>query len=279
MECFPAWQTLDRAALDSSYNNRAAVSDSAAIVASWEMRSRKLRHDAVATLDIVYGPRPRNRIDILHAQKDMPTIVFFHGGYWQSREKETFTFIAEGPLASGFNIALVGYTLAPDASIGQIVAECRAAVDFLGANAQTCGIACDALWVCGWSAGGHLAAMTLSHPLVRGGLAISGIYDLEPISHTYLNEKLKLDPESVHQNSPLHLLPENSPPLIVAVGECELPGLRAQSVVFADARQRHELPGRFLQIDGTNHFTILERLSDEQGLLNRALREMIETTK
>ena len=91
-----------------------------------EMRTRYPDH-----LDLRYGPRERNRIDFLKAAERAPTLLFIHGGYWQSRAKEVFALFAEGPMAHGINVALIGYTLAPDATLDEIVAEIHAGIDFL----------------------------------------------------------------------------------------------------------------------------------------------------
>lgn len=269
------WRRLDRTALDRGYNNRAAVANSEAIVTEWKVRSSRLRQSEHAALDLRYGPRPRNTIDFLRAHEGAPTLVFLHGGYWQSREKETFTFIAEGPLANGISVALVGYTLAPDASLDEIVGEARAAIDFLGATFASSGGDPEALWVCGWSAGAHLATMMLDHGLVRGGLAVSGIYDLEPIAHCYINENLRLDASAARRNSPLLNLPQHTPPLTIVVGGDELPLIRQQSTDYAEARRRHGLPTTFQEIAGANHFTILDELSAANGALTLALRDLI----
>jgi arylformamidase len=106
---------------------------------------------------------------------------------------------------------------------------------------------------------------------VRGGLAISGIYDLEPIRLNYLNEKLGLDPAEAERNSPLLHLPPAAGELIVAYGAKELPELRRQSVEYAQAWVERGLPGHLLPIDGADHFTILEALADPQGALTQAL--------
>ena len=136
------WRQLDRVALGEAYNSAAAVRDSASIIASWDLRSAKLRQSTDATLDLAYGPRPRNRIDVFRcAMPHAPTLVFIHGGYWQMRAKESFAFVASGPLAIGMNVALIGYTLAPAASIDDMVAEIRSALDWLAAELPALG--CD----------------------------------------------------------------------------------------------------------------------------------------
>jgi arylformamidase len=199
----PDWREMSREELDRGLNNGLAVAGSGDIMAGWEQRSAALRQRYPAHLDLRYGPRERNRIDFLKAADAAPTLLFIHGGYWQMRAKEFFTLVAEGPMAHGINVALTGYTLAPDATLDEIVAEIHAAIDYLARELPALGGDGKAIVVSGWSAGGHLTAMALSHPFVRAGLGISGIYELEPIRHSYLNEKLGLDEAASHRNSPV----------------------------------------------------------------------------
>jgi acetyl esterase/lipase len=251
------YRGMDRAALDAAYNNSAAVRNSGEIVAEWRRRSDVLRTKA---RESKYGPGERNRIDLFEAAPGAPLLVFIHGGYWQMREKETFAFLAAGPLAHGISVALPGYTLAPEKRLEGIVAEIRAALDFLGRP----------LYVCGWSAGGHLTAMVMDHPNVRGGLAISGIFDLEPIRLCYLNEKLRLDEAEARRNSPL-LLDKANKELLITFGTAELPELQRQSKEFA-ARFGH----RPLPLGGHDHFTILEELASPGGALTAAVRTLVD---
>ena len=65
--------------------------------------------------DLVYGPRPRNRVDIIRsATRSRGLVVFIHGGYWIRLGKEFFTHMAGGIRAAGFDVAVPGYTLAPE---------------------------------------------------------------------------------------------------------------------------------------------------------------------
>jgi acetyl esterase/lipase len=188
---------------DLGLNNGVAVPASADMVADWDKRSAGMRARYSGHLDLRYGPRERNRIDFLKAADGGPTLLFIHGGYWQTRAKETFTVFADGPMAHGINVALIGYTLAPDATLDEIVAEIHRGLDFLAAQLPDLGGDPNRIVVSGWSAGGHLTSMALSHPQVKAGMAISGIYDLEPIRHSYLNVKLGLDEAMSQRNSPM----------------------------------------------------------------------------
>jgi acetyl esterase/lipase len=261
---------MDRAALDAAYNNAAAVKESAQIVAGWEARSARLRAAHPEGMDLRYGPEERNRIDYFAARRDGPVLVFIHGGYWQARAKEVFSFIAEGPLAWGVNVALVGYTLAPQKRLDGIVAEIRASLSWLQDSVPTLGGDRRAMFVSGWSAGGHLTAMAMSHPAVKGGLAISGIYDLEPMRLSYINDKLRLDEAEQKRNSPI-LLPSSGKPLYIAYGGAELPELCRQSEDYAA-----KLGQRAFAAPKCDHFTVLEELASPHGSLTAVVRKLTQ---
>ncbi|MBM3343287.1 MAG: alpha/beta hydrolase, partial [Betaproteobacteria bacterium] len=200
--------------------------------------------------------------------------VFIHGGYWQMRAKETFGFLAAGPLAHGIHVAMPGYTLAPAITLDGIVAEVRAAIRWIARHAGAFAGDTSRIIVSGWSAGGHLTAMVMDEPCVSGALAISGIYDLAPIRLNYLNAKLGLDDSAVQRLSPLLNLPAQSVPITLAYGTGELPELQRQSQDYAVARAKKNLPGKVLALPALNHFTVLEELARADGELTRAVREL-----
>jgi arylformamidase len=264
--------SMDRQALDAAYNNSAAVADSEQYLADWQCRSEALRTRMPEHLDLVYGDAPRARLDFFAGgREDAPTLLFFHGGYWQRNAKEGFSFVAEGPLARGFNVAVVGYTLAPEAMMDEIVAEARAAVRWLQRHLAELGGNPVQLHVGGWSAGGHLTAMLMDEAVVAGGLAISGLFDLEPIRLCYLNEKLGLDAEAARRNSPLLNLPPRASKLIIACGADELPELKRQSQAFAAAWRARGLPGDLIELSNCHHYAVLEQLAQPNGALVKAL--------
>lgn len=269
------WRNMTQAELDAAYDNSRAVVDSPQILAGFEERSRALAERRPEFLDLRYGPRERQRIDLFSAgSAGSPLLVFIHGGYWQMRCKETFRFLAEGPLRHGISVALPGYTLAPEQSLAGILEEIRSALRWLREHAAALGFAGSRIVVSGWSAGGHLAAMMADEPGVTGVLAISGIFDLEPIRHSYLNEKLRLVPEDVGELSS-QCRPLSGRPLIAVCGSAELPELQRQTWDFARLRAAAKLPGGAFTLAGHNHFTILEELASPDGLASSLLRMLI----
>ena len=274
----PDWRQLSRQDLDLALNNGVAVAGSGDMANGWEQRSAELRKRHAGHVELRYGPRERNRIDFLKAADKAPTLLFIHGGYWQTRSKEVFTIFGEGPMAHGINVALIGYTLAPDATLEEIIAEIHQGIDYLTGQLPALGADADGIVVSGWSAGGHLTAMAQSHPKVRAGLAISGIYDLEPIRHSYLNVKLGLDEAMSRRNSPMAQAGGPIKPLALVVGAAELPLLRKQTADFAGHRARYGLPVSYEEIPGANHFTIMSEMQSPKGRITSLIRELFERT-
>jgi arylformamidase len=270
------WRTLSQQDRDLGLNNGVAVPASADIVAGWDKRSAEMRARYSSHLDLRYGLRERNRIDFLKVADGGPTLLFIHGGYWQTRAKETFAGFAGGPIAHGINVALIGYTLAPDATLDEIVAEIHGGLDFLAAQLPGLGGDPDRIVVSGWSAGGHLTSMALSHPSVKAGMAISGIYDLEPIRHSYLNVKLGLDEATSQRNSPMMQAGGADKPISLVAGSGELPLLRKQTADFAARRAKFGLPVTYEEIPGANHFSIMDELVSPTGRITTLIRQLFE---
>lgn len=271
----PGWATLNQAARDAAYNNNLAVANSAELIERRNAAAAAFRKAHPAGLDVPYGPAPRQRFDLFAADKPAaPCLVFIHGGYWQRNTREDFAAVAEGIMAHGWSAAMVGYTLAPDVSLTAIVGEIGQSLDWLAQHGAEHGLAGGPVVVSGWSAGGHLTAMALSHPRVAAGLAISGVFDLAPISQTYLDEKLGLTDEEVATLSPLRL-PVVQKPLAIAYGTRELPALVADSRDLHARRSAAGAPGPLLPIAGADHFTILEELRRPDGALVAAARRLI----
>ncbi|HQT46910.1 MAG: alpha/beta hydrolase [Acidocella sp. 20-63-7] len=262
------WGLLSQEEREIAYNNNAAVAEAGALIEERNAASHVFRAAFGATLDLPYGPLPRNQWDLYPAaDAQAPCLVFIHGGYWLRNRREDFACLAEGLRAHGWSVAMPGYTLAPDIGVSGIVRELDAALTWLAANGGQFGIA-GKIILSGWSAGGHLATMLLEHPAVAAGLAISGVFELGMLRDTSLNKTLQLTDEEVALCSPLRL-PAVHKTLAIAYGSRELPALVADSRNLHAHRAAQHAPGALLPIPEANHFSILRALRDPQGELVR----------
>jgi len=264
------WGAMSRAERDAAYDNIGAVKESASLNAARAAASTAFRAAHPEHLDLRYGPRERNTWDLFPAKDPKaPCLVFIHGGYWQRNSKDQFANLIGGPFAHGWAGALPGYTLAPNASMTEIVAEIHAALDWLAEHGPTHGIA-GPIVLSGWSAGGHLTAMCLDHQSIVAGLAISGLFELGPIRDTDLNEKLCLTDMEIAKLSPLRL-PVVHKRLAITYGTAELPPLVRDSRDLHELRAASHAPGALIPVAGANHFTIVHELRDVDGELTRQI--------
>jgi arylformamidase len=274
--------------LDNQYNTRLQVPEYADYYNRWEQLSSKTEQKLPGIKDVSYGNLQRERLDIYPSvQPRSKTLVFIHGGYWQTLDKSMFRFIANGFYAYGITTVLITYPLAPEASIGQIVSSCRKAIQWLYGNLAAFNGDPDQMYVAGHSAGGHLAAMLMAtdwkafdphlpNNILKGVCTVSGLFNLEPIQRAYLNAVLKIDEETAKWNSPARLEPLSACPLIVAVGEAESAEFKDQSQELYRSWKDKGADIQLLLLPGQNHYSIAEAVVDSQSLLHEALRELMK---
>jgi len=273
----PIYRGMDRAALDAAYNNTNAVADSPAWLESWRSRSAKMRTRKDATLNIAYGAQERERIDYFPSGKiGSPLFVFIHGGYWVRNSIDMFSFLADGANHHGIDYAAIGYTLAPEATLTEITDQIRAGLTSLQTKADL-GFDSSKIHVGGWSAGGHLAAMTADHHAVRGVLPVSGIFDLEPLALNYINDQLKFTPEEIETLSPIRQLQRKLPPHRLFAGGSELSELQRQSKDFDSAARAAGADTALKLMPGRHHYSILDDLANPDGAIALALADLVAT--
>ena len=271
----------DRATLDANYNLRAAVPEHLEYFARYEAASEQLRTRWGGRLDLAYGTTPRQAIDLFVPQAERaPLLVFIHGGYWQSRDRKDFSFVAGPWLERGVAVALIGYDLAPDVRMDAIVEQVRLGIAWLHRHAASHRCDPSRLFVAGHSAGGHLAAMTLAtewptlglpNDVIKGVCAISGVFDLEPIRLCYLNEVLGLAPDEARRNSPIHLPILQDCPVTIAVGERETGAFHEQSRTYAAKLERAGRSCELLVQPDVDHFGIVMSMADRDAPIVRAI--------
>lgn len=271
---------------DRQYNARAMIPDHAQIFERGAKRSEEARANLRCRLDIPYGASAAEKLDIFPAEgRSEALLVFIHGGYWRSRDKSDFSYLAPAFTRRGVALVLPNYGLCPQVGIEDIVKQNLLAIAWLWHHGAHHGVNPGRLYVAGHSAGAHLAAMMLAarwntympelpHNLVKGGLAISGIYDLEPLVHApFVNEDLKLDRALARRLSPVHIPPATTAPLYTAVGGDESEEFKRQNALIARI-WRHAFTGD-IPMPGCNHLTVLEQLADPASALFKGAMEMM----
>lgn len=223
-------------------------------------------------LDIAYGPHPRQQLDLFRtAGPRRAVIAYFHAGYWQSRDKSGFRFLAPPLAADGFDVALINYPLSPELGVSKIVSAAAAALPALATLTDHA-----PLILAGHSAGAQIAVeLAMATPSaigpIAGIVAISGVFDLEPLLDTSVNAKLELDRQTARDASPIHRVLPGAPRTMFAVGALETQAFRDQTAAMARAWASAGNPAEQLTVPDADHFSILDELCREDGALRSAI--------
>ncbi len=273
------WREWDRATLDREYSPSSVAPDFAYTLAEYGRRSAQAR-DAHPWRTLRYGGDPAAAVDFFPAADPAPAPlhVFVHGGYWQELSRRESAFAAPGFLRRGAAFAAVGYGLAPAYRVADMVTMVRQALRMLLDAAPGLGVDPGRVVVSGSSAGAHLAAMALADPdlaqRLAGAVLLSGIYDLAPITRTYVNDPLGLDADAARALSPLHLLGKPLPPLVVARGGAETSEFARQHDELVAALSAAGAEVTDLVVDGCDHFDLPFGLAEPGTALGRAVLEL-----
>lgn len=279
-------QFATQAEIDAQYDVEKSVPDFTVYVDSAVSNSARARSELPCKLTVPFGPTLAEHVDIFPAaQPNAPILLFIHGGYWRLLSSKEFSFVAYGPVSAGVTVVVTNYELCPKVSIDEIVRQSRAAVAWVYNNAESFGGDRHRLYVSGHSAGGHLTAMLMATEwqrdyglpadIIKGGCAISGLFDLMPFPYSWIQPALQLTWDQVLRNSPLRHLPQQAGPLIVTYGEDESTEFHRQSQDFLAAWRAQGLTGEYLPLPGMNHFTAIEGFLDANSPLCQAiLRQM-----
>ena len=284
------YRAYNQQELDAQYNLRPLVPNHPEIFNRYirDGESTIERHQAV--LDIAYGPNQKQTLDLFPTsprEDPAPVICFIHGGYWRNKDKSDFHYLAPAFTQVGVNFVVVNYTLAPEASMDEIVEENREAVAWLVGHAAEYGADPKRVHVVGHSAGGHLVAMLMAtdwsaqstdppgNGPLAGATAISGLFDLEPIRLSYLNDSLQLDEEQALKNSPVGLVPTAKVPLILALGADETSEYHRQQAGLEEAWSQYDLPLSVVEMPGLNHYDVIDHLGHPGSALHHAVMDQV----
>jgi len=273
------YRNMTIAELEVQYDARATVADFDAEMRNYRSLSDEAYADLTVIRDIAYGANPDERIDLFPAKNaKCPLLVFIHGGYWRALGRPTSAFMAKQFVSHDVAVAVVEYTLAPAATLDDIVDQTRRAVSHLIENSESLPYDADSIHLAGSSAGAHLAAMAF-RPEIKGALLASGLYDLEPLRFCKPNEWLSLTETSARANSPIYQPTPNDTPTIITWGETETDEFKRQSRAYAEKVAQADGPTIEFEVPGRNHFNVITDLADPKSRLFRATIDMIRTSQ
>ena len=293
------WRDLDDDARERAYSPSSCVGGNyQPFIDVYARRSQAARARIPGGLGLRYGPLPAHCLDLFMPPgrpattmaPRPPLLVFIHGGYWQALSRQESAFAAEHCVSQGIALAAIDYTLAPQATLAEMVDECRAAIAWLQRHADRLGFDAARIAVAGSSAGAHLAAMVataalpvpatpaagLSNP-VKAAVLVSGIYELEPLLGTSINAAVGLTPASAQALSPAFFALSGFPPSIVCWGQVETAEFKRQSLDFAGRLAHAGTPCQAFEVPQRNHFDVILDLADPATKLGQAVVSLMHS--
>jgi arylformamidase len=296
------YQNFDLKALEREYSPSSCIDDIGVYIEQYVTLSDNAKSMAKAQgkllADIQYGSNADEVLDMFlpfdSQQKQRKLQVYIHGGYWQELSKNESCFAATNFQQLGYHFAVLNYSLAPNASLTEIIEQNRRAIAYLYQHAEEYGYDKNEIYLSGSSAGGHLAMMMaltdwskyieVKQNIVQGICSVSGIYDLTPIAQTYINEPLQLSQREIATYSPLLLdfklpikekISLSNCSVIIAYGDNETLEFKRQSIAMSEHLVEQELMVTSAQITERNHFNVILDLAEKSTwLCQQVLKQM-----
>ena len=284
------YSTFDRAELDREYSPSSCIDDINVFLDAYSSVSSQVKNVAVAEgsciQNLAYGSKADERLDLFKpaTAQAAPLHIYIHGGYWRALSKDDSAFAAPMFQQHGSFFAALDYTLAPNATLTQIVRQNRLAISWLFQNADNLGFDRNRIYLSGSSAGAHLAVMMLltdwsryglPQDVIKGVCAVSGIYDLEPIQLSYVNEPLGMSAREAAENSPMGKALRNHCPVILAYGDNETSEFKRQTNEYRDFLSESAETASFREIENRNHFdVVMDLMHSDSWLAQQVLSQM-----
>nr|XP_032814792.1 kynurenine formamidase [Petromyzon marinus] len=244
---------------------------------------------AETILDVSYGPGDDEKMDIympLKPNPAPPVFVYIHGGYWRILGKEFSGYMVPPLVESGAVVVALSYTLSPKGSMDLMVDQMRRAVAFISRQYSHF----SGIYLCGHSAGAHLAAMVLATdwslpeygvtPDIKGAFLLSGVFDIRPLVQTYVNEHLKMTLEDMARNSPMLKVDAMAPlagkcHIVLAVAEHDTTEFHRQSRELEQSLKSAGFNVTFLDVPNVDHFDLVEKFCSEEYQLTQVIKEVM----
>jgi acetyl esterase/lipase len=200
--------------------------------------------------------------DPVELKERNPAILFFHGGGWSAGDPmsliDFFSYFSE----HGYVTFTVGYRLVGSTSktIDDQVEDAMDAINYVYQNAETLKIDTDSVFLCGYSAGGHLALSSvmmeqknkLVHIPKRLALLSTPVDPQIPLKFCSFGALIK----DVWHYSPYHKIVSGLPPMLFFHGTKDKIVPYASVVAFVKKMKAKQNDCKLISLEGGDHFFI-----------------------
>lgn len=282
------WLTMDQKELDDAYDQSVWASNLSQIADRYAANSESVRERHGAPERHRYGPTPVEGFDLFRTKRQKaPINIFIHGGAWRSHVAKDWAFPAEMFIHAGAHYIVPDFAWVQDVG-GDLFAmadQVRRAVAWVYNNADQFDGDRDRIFISGHSSGAHLAAVALTTDwpkafhlpadVIKGGLCLSGMYDLKPVRLSARSTYVNFTDDMEQALSPQRHLDKLTAPIIVAYAEFDSPEFQRQARDFVAALTEAKKPVQLLFARGYNHLDAAEMLGNPYGLLGRAMLDQM----
>lgn len=282
------WLDMDQKALDAAYDQSVYAPNQQLIARRRALASEATLRRLGEPERVAYGESEIEKLDIYKTHRpNAPVGVYIHGGAWRNGRSRDFAFPAEVFVNAGAHFVVVDFVQVTETggNLMPMAEQVRRAVAWVYKNAASFGGDPERVYVTGHSSGAHLAgcvlvtdwekAFGLPANLLKGGLLISGMYDLKPVRLSKRSEYVKFTDEIEQALSSQRHLDRLNAPIIVAYGTQETPEFQRQSREFAAAVKAAGKPVELIVGEGFNHFEMQETLGNPYGIGGRAALKLM----
>src|SRR5262247_2567923 len=230
-----------------------------------------------------YGPTEVEKLDIFRTNKPhAPIFVYIHGGAWLGGEAKDSAYAAELFVNAGAHYVALDFVAIREAGgdLRVMADQVRRGIAWVYKNATSFDGDPKRLYIGGFSSGGHLCGVALvtdwqkdfglPADIIKGGLCMSGMYDLKPVRLSKRSSYVNFTDEMELAMSSQRHLELLRAPVTVTYGTNETPEFQRQNRDFAAAVRAAGKPVELIDAANYNHFEILESLGNPYGPNGRA---------
>jgi len=200
-----------------------------------------------------------------------PVFVFIHGGAWKYGDRSQYPALGSRFAEAGYLTVIPSYRLAPKHPFPAQIEDVAAAFAWTVRHIAAHGGDTNRIYVGGHSAGGHLSALLtldpshlaqhgLSPKLIRGTLALSGVFDLTLLERR--SDVFAEDAASRRAASPQHHIAPGASRFLVTYCQWDYFSLPAQARTFHAALREADIPATLVYVPGENHISEMLAVSD-----------------
>ncbi|HEY7559382.1 MAG TPA: alpha/beta hydrolase [Candidatus Binatia bacterium] len=283
------WLDMDQKELDDAYDQTVYAPNQPLVAARRKIASESVLKRLGLPERVAYGTTEVEKLDIYKTRRqNAPVVIYIHGGAWRNGTAKDFAFPAEMFTNAGAHFVVPDFVQVQDAggSLLPMIEQVRRAVTWVYKNAASFGGDAKRIFISGHSSGAHLAGVTLvtdwvndyglPPDVIKGGLLVSGMYDLKPVRLSKRSEYVKFTDEIEEKLSSQRHLEKLNAPVIIAYGTQETPEFQRQSREFAAAVKAAGKPVKLIVGEGFNHFEMQETFGNPYGIAGRAALALME---